>query len=184
MFRKAERRDIPQIVQIYDAILAREAAGEGMTGWRRGVYPTEATALAALEAGDLFVGIAEDGCVAAAGRINQEQVDVYADAAWAYPAPPAQVMVLHALVVDPARAGQGWGRRFVHFYEAFAAQHGCPYLRMDTNEINRPARRLYESLGFREAGIFPCAFNGIAGVRLVCLEKKLDSEARREVRPC
>lgn len=158
MFRKAERRDIPEIVRIYDAILAREAAGEGVTGWIKDIYPTEATALAALEAGDLFVGIAEDGRVAAAARINQEQVDVYLGAAWEH----------------PARAGQGWGRRFVRFYEEFAAQHGCPYLRMDTNETNRPARRLYGSLGFREAGAFPCVFNGIEGVRLVCLEKKLD----------
>lgn len=174
MFRKAERRDIPEIVRIYGAILAREAAGEGVTGWIKGIYPTEATALAALEAGDLFVGIAEDGRVTAAARINQEQVDVYLSAAWEHPAPPEQVMVLHALAVDPARAGQGWGRRFVRFYEEFAARHGCPYLRMDTNETNRPARRLYGSLGFREAGAFPCVFNGIEGVRLVCLEKKLD----------
>ena len=29
------------------------------------------------------------------------------------------------------------------------------------------------SLGYTEAGIVPCEFNGIAGVNLVCLEKKL-----------
>ena len=38
---------------------------------------------------------------------------------------------------------------------------------------SRFARRLYKHLGFREAGIVPCVFNGLAGVDLVMLEKKL-----------
>lgn len=36
-----------------------------------------------------------------------------------------------------------------------------------------PPGRLYARLGYREAGIVPCVFNGIKGVGLVCLEKKL-----------
>ena len=45
---------------------------------------------------------------------------------------------------------------------------------MDTNVINTAARRFYAKLGFRESGIVGCTFNGIPGVRLVRLEKKLD----------
>ena len=44
---------------------------------------------------------------------------------------------------------------------------------MDTNEKNAAARRLYARLGYREAGIVPCVFNGIKGVGLVCLEKRV-----------
>ena len=40
-------------------------------------------------------------------------------------------------------------------------------LRMDTNEKNAAARRLYARLGYREADIVPCAFNSIPNVRLV-----------------
>ena len=49
----------------------------------------------------------------------------------------------------------------------------CPYLRMDTNEKNAAARRLYARLGYKEIGVVDCEFNGIAGVHLVCLEKSL-----------
>lgn len=45
---------------------------------------------------------------------------------------------------------------------------------MDTNQINAPARALYKRLGYREAGIVPCDFNGLGQIRLVCLEKLLD----------
>lgn len=45
---------------------------------------------------------------------------------------------------------------------------------MDTNERNVRARALYKKLGFVEPDIVDCDFNGIDGIRLVCLEKKLD----------
>lgn len=171
--RKAVRPDIPQVAAIYDRILTEEEQGRAAVGWIRGVYPTERTARDALEAGTLFV-LERDGAIAAAAKLDQNQVPEYADAPWRYPdVSPEQVMVLHTLVVDPAFAGKGCGTRFVAFYEQYALEHGCPYLRMDTNAKNAAARRLYGRLGYWEAGIVPCVFNGIPDVQLVCLEKKL-----------
>lgn len=172
--RKAVPEDIPRVAAIYDHILTEEEQGRAVIGWIRGVYPTRQTALDALEAGTLFV-LEREGAIAAAAKIDQNQVPEYACAPWRYPdAPPEQVMVLHTLVVEPAFAGRGCGTQFVAFYEEYAQSRGCPYLRMDTNAKNTAARRLYARLGYREAGIVPCVFNGIPDVQLVCLEKKLE----------
>ena len=168
--RPATADDLPRIEQIYDAIHTAEETGATSVGWARGVYPTRATAQAALDDGALFV-LEDDGVLVAAGRIDQVQVPVYAQVPWQYVAPPEQVLVLHTLVVDPTIAGRGYGTQFVRFYEQYAREHGCPELRIDA-----AARRLYARLGFREAAIVPCTFNGIAGVELVCLEKRLDAE--------
>ena len=92
---------------------------------------------------------------------------------WAYAAEDGDVFVLHTLTVDPDLSGRGIGRAFVQFYEDTARALGCTVLRMDTNEKNAAARRLYARLGYREADIVPCAFNSIPNVRLVLLEKKL-----------
>ena len=59
------------------------------------------------------------------------------------------------------------------FYEKYALSRHCTVLRIDTNAINSAARRLYAKLGYREADIVPCVFNGIPDVNLVLLEKKL-----------
>lgn len=177
MIRKATREDIPGVVRIYDAILEQEAAGACTTGWISGVYPTEQTALDALAQEDLFV-LDTGGAIVAAAKINQEQVPEYANAGWEFPAPEHEVLVLHTLVVAPDAAGKGCGTQFVRFYEALAAQRGCSYLRMDTNARNTAARTLYRKLGYKEVGIVPCTFNGIPGVQLVCLEKKLQSESQ------
>ncbi len=170
--RKAEKTDIDRIQRIYEAIHDAEEQGLAVIGWIRDVYPTRKTAEDALARGDLFV-MTETGRVVAAAVINQIQVPEYRQAAWEHKAAEDAVMVLHALTVDPAEKGKGYGRAFVAFYEAYARDCGCTALRMDTNARNERARRLYQSLGYREAGIVRCVFNGIPGVALVCLEKGL-----------
>lgn len=92
---------------------------------------------------------------------------------WKHPAEPTEVMVLHTLVIDPEDKGRGLGRRFVRFYEDYARQEGCKYLRLDTNSRNTSARALYKSMGYEEIGCVPCVFNGLEDVNLVLIEKAL-----------
>ena len=172
MIRRATERDIPTVAGIYDRIHDAEAEGRITTGWLRGVYPTEATARAALAAGDLFV-LEDGGEVVAAARINQIQVPDYALVDWQYAAADDEVMVLHTLTVDPPRSGRGYGRQFLDFYESYALGNGCPVLRIDTNERNAAARAMYARRGYIESGVIPTVFNGIPGVNLVCMEKRL-----------
>ena len=162
--RRATERDIDAVAAIYAHIHEQEQAGKTTIGWLPGVYPVRGTAEAALARGDLFVYEEEDRALAAA-IINQTQVDAYADGKWAYPAKD-----------EPSAGGRGIGRAFVAFYERYAREHGCTVLRMDTNAKNAAARRLYQKLGYAEPDIVPCTFNGIPGVQLVLLEKKLKAE--------
>ncbi len=170
--RKASFDDIPAICTIYEEIHTAEESGALTIGWARGVYPTEDTANASLHRGDMFV-LEEDGEIFGSAIINQIQVDVYADASWNHSAREDQVMVLHTLVISPRGQKRGYGKAFVAFYEDYARQSGCTCLRMDTNQKNTGARKLYAGLGYQEIGIVPCTFNGIEGVGLVLLEKHL-----------
>ena len=115
----------------------------------------------------------QNGEIVGTAILNQTQVDSYAGANWRYDAPDSEVMVLHTLVIDPEAKSRGLGREFAAFYEGYALAHGCRYLRIDTNARNARARRFYQKLGYAEIGVVPCTFNGIAGVQLVLLEKRL-----------
>ncbi|MDD6143824.1 MAG: GNAT family N-acetyltransferase [bacterium] len=172
MIRKAQAADISAIAAIYEDIHTQEEQGALTIGWQRGVYPTQATAQAALARDDLYV-LEEDGAVLAAAIINHVQVDVYANVPWQHEASGDQVLVLHTLVVSPDAMSCGLGKQFVAFYEETAHQLGCTVLRMDTNARNTRARAFYQKTGYREAGIVPCVFNGLEGVQLVCLEKRV-----------
>lgn len=172
MFRKADFCDLDAICAIYNAVHDQEEAGLTTIGWVRSIYPTRTTAEDSIRAGDMFV-LEENGEILAAARINQIQGKEYKQANWLFPCPDSKVMVLHTLAVSPGAAGKGLGTRFVAFYEDYAARHGCTCLRMDTNARNTAARALYKKLGYTEVSVVPCVFNGIVGVQLVCLEKKL-----------
>lgn len=171
MIRKACLQDIEAVAAIYEAVHNAEEQGSLTVGWQRGVYPTKQTALDSLGRGDLFV--LEREKVAATAIINQSQMPEYEKCRWSLDVPAEEVMVLHTLAVEPCCRGNGCGGEFVRFYEEYARAHGCRALRMDTQEKNVEARAFYRKLGYTEAGVVDCTFNGIAGVRLVCLEKIL-----------
>lgn len=171
IFRKATKEDIAAIAEIYENIIDEQEKGGPYVGWQKGVYPTAQTAEAALLRDDLFV--LQDGQILGAAIINKIQVDVYFGAPWEYSAKEEEVCVLHTLVIEPKAAKKGYGKAFVSFYEEYAKEHNCPYLRMDTNAKNIRARTMYKKLGYKEIAVVPTVFNGISGVDLVLLEKKL-----------
>lgn len=173
IIRKATEDDLKGIVSIYDEIHTREEAGETTTGWIRDVYPVSKTAKDAIARNDMFVQEDESGAITATGIINQIQVDVYRQGKWEYPISDDKVMVLHTLVVSIRPGHRGSGTEFLNFYEMYAGEHGCNYLRLDTFAKNSVARAFYRKHGYREIGIVLTVFNGIPGVNLVLLEKKL-----------
>jgi len=172
IYRKAVKKDIQAVAAVYDSVHDAEERGEMIIGWERGVYPVTSTAEAAFERDDLYVCL-DDEIIVATAIINQIQVDCYAAAEWTYDALPGEVLVLHTLAVRPDTGGRGVGTGFVRYYEDMACKLNTPYLRMDTNEKNLRARSMYKQLGYSEIAIVPTTFNGIAGVNLVLLEKKL-----------
>jgi len=172
LIRKARETDLDAITAIFSDIHTAEESGTLTVGWQRDIYPTRATAEAALERNDLFV-LEENGKILGSAIINQIQVDVYEGAAWQHPAAEDKVCVLHTLVISPKVGRRGYGKAFVAFYEDYARKSGCPFLRMDTNERNAAARGLYRKLGYSEIGVVPCVFNGLKDVHLVLLEKYL-----------
>lgn len=173
IIRKAKAGDIDAIENIYNKIFSKEEeSGKVTTGWERGIYPRRETAEAALKRNDMFV-IEDEGSIVGSGVINKDQLDVYEKGKWKFAAKDSEVMVLHTLAIDPDKGGMGYGKRFVDFYENYARENGCKYLRMDTNERNKPARSLYKSLAFDEIDCLSCIFNGLEGVNLILFEKKL-----------
>lgn len=172
IIRRAKAGDLDAIEKIYNKILLKEEEGEVTTGWKRGIYPRRETAEAALKRNDMFV-IEDERSIVGSGVINKDQLDVYAKAKWQFAAKDSKVMVLHTLAIDPDKSGRGYGKRFVKFYEDYARENGCKYLRMDTNEINKAARSLYKSLAIDEIDCLSCIFNGLEGVNLILFEKKL-----------
>lgn len=172
LIRKATHQDVNDVERLYNEIHTAEENGDVSVGWDRKVYPTKETAEMALIRGDLWVQ-EDEGAVVGTAVINQVQDPSYEGAGWSVDAPEDEVMVLHTLVISTSAGRKGYGRAFVDFYEKYALNNGCRYLRMDTNERNVNARALYQKLGYAERDIVECNFNGLKKIHLVLLEKNL-----------
>jgi ribosomal protein S18 acetylase RimI-like enzyme len=70
------------------------------------------------------------------------------------------VINLHDLCVVVPHRGQGIGRALLEAVEKAAVERGCAKVTLEVLEHNRPARKLYESLGFAPAVYRP--ENGLA----------------------
>lgn len=173
MIRPAVPADLPNIAEIYDAILTREETGGPVyTNWQRGKYPTPDTARSALEAGTLYVG-ETDGVLWGVVNLNGEQLPEYDEIPWTIPAEKDRVGVIHTLCIHPAQSGHGYARQMVAFCEAESRRQGKRVIRLDTWEGNLPANRLYPSLGYRFAGATEFFFMGFIHEILNCYEKQL-----------
>ena len=74
---------------------------------------------------------------------------------------------LYSIAVDPARRGQGLGRRLLADAEARAREAGCRGLRLEVRQDNAEALRLYESAGYRREAALPGYYDdGAPGWRL------------------
>ena len=173
MIRFAAPSDLPQVLEIYDAILTQEESGGPVyTNWRRGKYPTADTARSALEAGTLYVG--ESGSALwGVVNLNGIQLPEYALIPWTLSANEDQVGVIHTLCIHPGQRGSGYARQMVAFCEEEARRLGKNVMRLDTWEHNLPANRLYPSLGYHFAGAAEFFFQGVIREILNCYEKAL-----------
>lgn len=136
IIRKAVMADIEYVSEIYEKIHREEALGRLSTGWTQGVYPTKNTACEALQRGELFVGVV-NGDVVGSAVFNQIQVDCYIEGNWERKCSDEQIMVMHTLTISPEYAGCGLGKKFLLWYENYAAANHCKALRIDTQEKTR-----------------------------------------------
>lgn len=98
--------------------------------------------------------------------LSPSQDPEYADVPWTYTVGP--FVVIHRLMVDPAIQGSGFAKLLMGFAEAHALASGFRTVRLDTFVGNPKALRLYERLGYREAGTIKHRTG-----RFRCFEKEL-----------
>ena len=87
--------------------------------------------------------------------INHECNDSYRDFQWPAEIQPDEVTVIHTLGVFPAYGGRGIGRQMMQFAIDTARLHKQKVIRLDVLKDNIPAKRLYESMGFRYLHTLP-----------------------------
>ena len=147
-FQKAAAGDFLRVRQFYWDLIDAMADQNDTIGWKKGVYPADDFLRESLERGELYL-LTEDGALAASVILNSACNPGYDGATWTVDCAPEEVLLPHALAVDPSLQGRGLGRRLVRELFALARSQGKKGVRLDILGTNAGAERLYTGMGFR-----------------------------------
>jgi GNAT superfamily N-acetyltransferase len=148
LVRHAHEDDLSRLLELLRACVT-QMQSSGIDQWDD-VYPSEATLRADVAAGSLYIAAAAGHPLAGAFVVDQRQEPEYAAVPWRLADAP--VGVVHRLMIHPSCQRRGLGRHLMGFAEISARRLGCGAIRLDAFTGNAPSLRLYESLGYRDAG--------------------------------
>ena len=115
-------------------------------GWKKDIYPSKELLKDSIDTEELY--IAEDGVIIGAMVVNHECNEGYRKFDWPTKAEDSEIVLIHALGVDPAYSGKGIAKQMVRFVIDKAGADGMKAIRLDVLKGNLPAEKLYAGLGF------------------------------------
>lgn len=146
-FAKAGAQDTDEIGLLYDELCDYLSMNVNYPGWMKGIYPARETAAAALETDTLFAVRTGEKIIGTV-ILNRMPETGYENANWKFQSDYSDVLVIHTLAVHPAYLKSGAGKFTLRSCIDYAKANGIKALRLDVNEGNEPAIRLYETHGF------------------------------------
>jgi ribosomal protein S18 acetylase RimI-like enzyme len=146
--RLAEAGDVDAVMRLVRDCIA-EMRRAGIEQWDD-IYPDRATLLADAQEGALYLASHEREPLVGCLVVNKYQNPEYAAVPWTMS--PARVAVVHRLMVDPRFQNRGIARELMRFAERRAGELACDVIRLDAFAANPSALRLYQRLGYHDAG--------------------------------
>lgn len=146
--RLAALADVPAIADLLSACVAAMRA-EGIDQWDE-IYPTAAIIRNDVATETMYAAWLGPTALAGAVVLNDHQDPEYEEVPWTLHG--ERVGVVHRLMVDPRLQGRGLAGQLMRFIERRAAGIGYDVLRLDAFTLNPRALRLYERLGYYDAG--------------------------------
>ncbi len=165
-FRVARTTDVDPVLRLLQGCVTamREA---GIDQWDD-VYPNRATIVSDVNEQTLYLAFLGGTTLAATVVLNEYQNPEYSGVPWTIEA--VRIGVVHRLMVDPRYQGQGIARQVMEIVERRARALGYGAIRLDAFPSNPRAIRLYQGLGYRDAGSVTFR-KGL----FRCFEKRLES---------
>ncbi len=150
-FQKANEDDFATIQNFYwnviDDIHKNNINNENL-GWEKGVYPSDEFLRDSLIDGELYT-LTEDDVLCACVVLNSECNEGYNGCSWSMACEYDEVLIPHALAVNPGLQGKGIGKIVVDNILNLAKSEHKKAVRLDVLGACKAAERLYTRCGFQ-----------------------------------
>ncbi len=163
--RVAAEGDVDDVMALVAACIG-DMRARGIEQWDE-LYPDRATIAADVAAGTLHVAAVPGEPLAGVFTVDEHEDPRWSAAEWRTAG--ERVAVVHRLMVNPQLQGRGLARELMLIAEEHARQRGYGAIHLDCYSGNPQALRLYQRLGYRDAG-----GAALRKGMFRCLEKKLE----------
>ena len=151
--RKGCPSDLEAVLRLYRNCIT-DLEEKGLYQWDNR-YPNRETFEKSINEGSLYLFPDGNSTLAGSVILNEIQSREWAPVKWNYR--DGKILVIHALAVDPACRGLGYGRLILNLCEEFGRRNRYGIVRLDVFPENKAAVALYRKNGYRKAGevVFP-----------------------------
>ena len=148
---QATQQDFDDIIAFYDDVTTHTPDMGLHARWSKGKHPTEKSTLTYIEEGSMYL-YREDGGIVGAMAVTMYQGEDYHAIEWMRQVGDDEVAVIHILAVSPDRQGEGVGSKMILEAIRLAQANSMKAVRLDALASNKPAHRIYKSLGLELRG--------------------------------
>ena len=139
LIEKSKSTDLGQIFSIYQ-LAKKELDRIGIFQWTDD-YPTISIIEADINKSVLYT-LKHENKIIGAVNINEEQDSEYKTIDWEFD--DKKVLVIHRLVVNPEKQGNGYAKQLMDFAEDFAVNNDYSSIRLDVYSKNEKAVKIYK----------------------------------------
>jgi ribosomal protein S18 acetylase RimI-like enzyme len=146
--RLATIADVDAVMRLVSDCIA-DMRRAGIEQWDD-IYPDRTTLLDDAQVGTLYVASLDGDPIVGCLVVNEHQSPEYNHVPWTLEG--TKIAVVHRLMVEPRCQKRGLARELMGFAERRAVELGCDVIRLDAFTANPRALRLYQRLGYHDAG--------------------------------
>lgn len=148
---KSNADDLGRLTEFYKYVIDNTVHMKQYCGWIYGLHPSDDMIRSYIDDGNMYHS-EDSGAITAAVALTPYQGPDYHEVSWDIVAADNEVYVVHILCVSPDIQQSGAGREIMNEAIRMAREAGMKAVRLDALNINLPAHRLYEGLGFKKTG--------------------------------
>lgn len=148
--KKAELSDFAKLTEFYKFAIENTRNMTEYGRWIYGVYPTDEIIRGYVENGYMFYS-EDNGEIAAAVAVTPFQSADYHAVQWSVTAEDDEVAVVHILCINPQKQKCGLAKSVMNEIISMSKK-SKKAVRLDALCCNKPAQKLYESIGFKKQG--------------------------------
>ena len=145
--RKADMKDVDDVLNHYKEVINQIKDNEFNPGWRYDIYPKEKNLINSIKSGNMYIGLIDSRIVSSI-IIDHIPIHCHDTINWNIHPKEDEIYYVHLVAVNQDYRKQGLASKLLKFAFDLSKENGVKCIRLSINKNNIPIEKLYKRHGF------------------------------------